>query len=210
MNQEIVVIGAGGHAKVCIELLRAMGETVSWCVGGADSAETCLGVPVLKGDDHIPRLREAGFGRVFVAIGANKLRVRLAGAAVDLGYTLASAVSPAATISPTAVLGDGVAIMAGVVINADARIGDCAIVNTGATVDHDCVIGKGVHLAPQCALAGNVIVGEGAFLGIGTRVIPERTVGAGSLTGAGSVVIKDIEAGVTAVGAPARTIKQHS
>jgi UDP-perosamine 4-acetyltransferase len=208
MNEGVVVLGAGGHAKVVIELLRATGQQVAFCVS-ADSAEHCAGVQVLRGDEHLARLRSIGYGRAFIAIGANRLRQRLAAHALDLGYELVNAISPHAVLSPSAQLGQGIAIMAGVVVNAQAVIGDLAILNTGVTVDHDCRIGAAVHLAPQCALAGNVLVGAGAFLGIGCKVIPDIEIGNDAILGAGAVVTSVIPAGVTAVGVPARIIKTH-
>jgi len=207
MTHEIVVVGAGGHAKVCIELLQAAGERVAYCIGGEDSPEQCLGVPVLKGDEHLETLRRDGYARAFIAIGANRLRERLAMLALRHGYTLVNAISPLATISPSATIGSGIAIMAGAVINAEASIGDLSIVNTGATVDHDCRIGRAVHIAPQTALAGNVVVGDYAFLGIGTKVIPEIIIGKHAVIGAGGVVVSDISDGCTAVGVPARQVK---
>lgn len=207
MTQEIIVVGAGGHAKVCIELLRAMGERVAYCIGGEDSPKQCLGVPVLQGDENLETLSREGYARVFIAIGANKLRDRLATLALRHGYTLINAISPLATISPSATIGSGIAIMAGAVINAEASIGDLSIVNTGATIDHDCRIGRAVHIAPQSALAGNVVVGDHAFLGIGTKVIPEVVIGERAIIGAGGAVVSDIADGCTAVGVPARQIK---
>lgn len=206
MKQPVIIVGAGGHAKVCIELLQAMGETVLCCVGAADSPPTCLGLPVLHGDHHLARLREEGHARAFVALGPNRLRARLGQQVRELGYELVNAVSPAAVVSPSARLGAGVAVMAGAVINAEASIGDLAIVNTGATVDHDCSIGAAVHLAPQCALAGNVSVGDGTFLGVGCKVIPGIEIGAHSTIGAGTVVIGQVPSNVTAVGVPARVL----
>lgn len=203
----IVMVGAAGHAKVCIELLRAMGEEVAFCVGGGDSAASCLGVQVLYGDEHLARLRAEGYTRAFIAVGANRVRVKLGHLAVGLGYTLVNAVSPHAVVSPSAQVGAGIAVMAGAIINAEAQIGDLAIINTGASIDHDCVVGAGAHVAPQCALAGNVQVGAGAFLGVGCKVVPDRRIGASAMVGAGSVVISDIPDGATAVGVPARQIK---
>lgn len=206
MKEAIVMIGAGGHAKVCIELLQAMGETVMCCVGGSNDPSTCLGVPVLDGDHHLARLREEGHYRAFVALGSNRLRSKLGGQLRELGYELVNAISPNAAISPSACLGSGIAIMAGAVINADAKIGDLAIINTGTTVDHDCTIGAAAHLAPQCALAGNVRIGAGAFLGVGCKAIPGVEVGEASTIGAGAVIISAIPSGVTAVGVPARVL----
>lgn len=208
MNQDIVMVGAGGHAKVCIELLQAMGQRVAYCIGAPDSSGTCLGVPVLPGDEHLARLREQGYARAFIAIGSNRLRARLGAAARTLGFELVSAVSPRAVVSPSARIGAGVAVMAGAVINADATIGELSIINTGATVDHDCRLGAAVHIAPQCALAGNVSVGDTSFLGVGSRVIPDLRIGAQVMVGAGAVVIADIADGSTVVGVPARALNK--
>ena len=202
----VVVIGSGGHAKVCIELLRAMGEEVAVCVGGADSADACMGVPVLKGDEHLRELRP-DYSRAFVALGSNKLREKLGDFAGELGFELVNAISPTAIVSPTAIIGRGVAIMAGAVINAESAIGDLAIINTGATIDHDNRIGRAAHVAPQCGLAGNVTVGERSFLGIGCKVVPQIRIGKDVTVGAGGVVIEDIPDGVVAVGVPARVMK---
>ena len=209
-RQDIIVIGSGGHAKVCVEILRAMGERIAYCVGNGDTAETCVGVPVLDGDEHVERLRQQGYDRIFVAIGSNRLRERLAAMATGLGYRLVNAISPAAAISPSVTLGAGIAIMPGAVVNAESAINDLAIINTGATVDHDCYIGKAAHIGPQCGLAGNVTVGERSFLGIGCKVIPGTSIAEDATLGAGSVVVVAIPAKVTAVGVPARIIKQHA
>lgn len=207
MRDGVIVVGSSGHARVCIELLRAMGFQVDYCVGAPDSLESCLGVPVLKGDEHLLRLRQEGYTKAFVAIGDNLRRQRLADGVISSGWQLVNAISPQACISPTAVLGKGIAIMAGVVINAQAVIEDLAIINTGATIDHDCRIGRAAHIAPQCGLAGNVTVGPRSFLGIGCKVIPEVTIGENVTVGAGGVVITDIPSGATAVGVPARVVK---
>lgn len=206
MRPEIIVIGAGGHAKVCIELLVAMGEQVAYCVGDVDSLNQCLTIPVLKGDEHLVHLHGQGYSKVFIAIGSNALRVRLAKQAMVLGYHLVNAISPHAIISRSVQLGRGIAIMAGAVINAEACIADLAIINTGATVDHDCWLERAVHIGPQCGLAGNVRVGEFSFLGIGCKIIPDVIIGARTIIGAGSVVIASIEDDVTAVGVPTRII----
>jgi len=210
MRTGLIVVGAGGHAKVCIELLRSMGEVVDYCVGDENSPTSCVGVTVLANDENLRRLRDEGYSRAFIAIGANSVRARLADVVVGLGYQLVNAISPRSVVSPTARLGSGVAIMAGAVINADALVDSLAIVNTGATVDHDCRIGRAAHIAPQCGLAGNVTVGIQSFIGIGSRVIPDVSIGNNVTVGAGGVVITDIRDDVVVVGVPARPINVKS
>ena len=58
-NPGVIVIGAGGHAKVCIEILRAAGFCVDYCIGRDDSPQSCLGIPVLIGDEHLATLGRA-------------------------------------------------------------------------------------------------------------------------------------------------------
>lgn len=199
----VIVLGASGHAKVCIELLRTMAYDVSWCIGQGNEPP-CLDVPVLGGDHHLQRLRNEGYSQAFVAIGANGLRRRLADDLDALGFELVNAISPHAWISPSARIGKGVAVMAGAVVNADVQLADLSIINTGACIDHDCEIGIAAHVAPTCGLAGNVRVGAGAFLGIGAKVIPGIDIGADVIVGAGAVVVKNLLSGSKAMGVPAR------
>ena len=210
MKESVVVLGAGGHAKVVIEILRASGYQVDFCVGGEDSSQFCMGVPVLRGDQHLLQLRDQGYVMLFPAIGSNAIRQRVTAFAQSLGFTLINAISSRAVVSPSAVLGIGISIMSGAVINAESSIGDLTIINTGATVDHECQIGFCSHVAPQCALAGNVTVGRHVFLGIGTVVIPDVTIGDNATTGSGSVVISNIAAATHAHGNPAKILKLRS
>ena len=210
MTSGVVIIGGGGHAKVVIESLRAGGETVAAIVDADPTPRAVLGVPVIGDDLALADLRGQGLSKLFVAIGDNRLREKLGRKARELGFTLVNAIHPSAMISPTARLGEGVAVMAGVAINADSRIGDLAIINTGAIVDHDCDLGAACHVGPAAALAGGVTLGERAFLGVGARAIPGVTIGADAIVGAGGVVARDLPDAVVAVGVPARIKGERS
>jgi UDP-perosamine 4-acetyltransferase len=201
----VVVLGTGGHARVCVDVLQAAGHLVAGCVGGTPTGP--LQVRHLGGDevlgDLVTQTTEA-----FVAIGDNRTRQRLATTLTQLGFRLVTAVHPKATVSSAATVGSNVVIVAGAVVNAYACIEDGAILNTACSVDHDCRIGAFAHVAPGVHLAGTVDVGEGAFLGVGTSVIPGRRIGAWATVGAGSVVVRDVEAEQTVYGVPARVRPQ--
>ena len=204
----LVIVGSGGHAKVVIEIIRAQGVfDIIGCTDPGASGEV-LGVPVLGGDERLDELWRDGIKHAFIALGSNALRVRIGRKLIQKGFQLPAIVHPAATISPTASLGRGVAVMAGAVVNAAAKIGDFAILNTLSSVDHDCVLGEGVHIAPRSALAGGVQLGDAVFFGVGASAIPNIHVGAHTTVGAGAVVVRDLPGGVTAVGAPARPLNK--
>ncbi|MDB5457169.1 MAG: sugar O-acyltransferase, sialic acid O-acetyltransferase NeuD family, partial [Caulobacter sp.] len=158
----VVVLGAGGHAKVVIELLRTAGFATPAVLDADPTPRDVAGAPVVGDDTALARLRAEGLSQAFVAIGDNALRRKLADRATAAGFTLVSAIHPSAVISPSARLGAGVAVMAGAVVNADTVVGDLAILNTRSSVDHDGVIGSAAHIGPGCALAGGVTVGEEA------------------------------------------------
>ena len=204
----IVIIGAGGHAKVVIELIAASpSNRVVGLTDADNSARQVAGVDVLGGDDILPNLRNTGVTHAFVALGDNTRRHLVATRVRALGFTLVNAISSAAIISPSARLGCGVAVMAGVVINAGSTIGDFAIINSGAVVDHDADLGEACHVGPGCALAGSVTLGPRAFLGVGASVAPGVLIGETTMVGAGACVTVDLPAGVLAVGVPARVVR---
>jgi UDP-perosamine 4-acetyltransferase len=204
LSRSVVVVGAGGHAKVAIEALRFSGWHVVGCTDFDPSPRTVVGARLLGGDELLPSLRDQGVQFAFVALGNNKVRQTKSDELLELGYELPAAIGPNAAVSQTAKIGRGVAIFGGAVINAEATIGDFAIVNTNASIDHDCVIGTAAHVAPGSALAGCVEVGDRTFLGAGTTVIPGVKIGKDGMVGAGSVVVRNLPDRVLAVGVPAR------
>lgn len=193
-----ILVGAGGHARVIVDVLLARGEDVAGMLG---SGRDYRGVPALDRElDSYPPVTI----RVHVAIGANATRQRLGTDALLRGFDLPPIVSIAALVSPSASIDDGTVVMDRAVLHADAQVGAFSIVNTAAVVEHDDVIGRGVHIGPGSTLAGTVTVGDGTFLGAGTIAIPGVTIGAGAMVGAGSVVVSDIADARLAAGVPAR------
>lgn len=199
MNR-IAMIGAGGHAKVIIEIVEACNDQVVFVNDTDANISDILNYRV----SH--EMPEPGVP-VIVSIGNNKIRKRIAGAIANPCYT---AIHPRATVSSRATLGEGTVVMAGAVINSGASVGRHCIINTNASVDHDCVIGDYAHIAPGVALAGNVSVGEGTLVGVGSSIIPGVKIGSWVTIGAGSVVIADVPDHAVVVGVPADVLKYNS
>ncbi|MCF6095704.1 acetyltransferase [Thermovorax subterraneus] len=207
VSEPIVVIGAGGHAKVVAATLIEAGFKVAFFL---DEDEKKWGgkifdIPIVGPGELVKK--KCKKLKSVVAIGDNLLREKVVNKYSGY-FDWMSVIHPRAYVHPSVRIGEGTVVFAGAIIQPDTVIGEHVIINTGATIDHDCVVGDFVHIAPGTNLAGGVTVEKGAFLGIGTKVIPGVKIGMWSKIGAGSVVIKDIESNVTAVGVPAKVIKK--
>lgn len=201
--EQVVVIGAGGHAKVVLSTLQACGYTAS-AIFDDDAAKwgsDLLGVTVQGGISQLSGVR--GMPAV-IAVGDNAARAAIAGRLPAVEWL--TLVHPAAYVHPSVQLGPGTVVFAGAVIQPDSRIGAHVIVNTAASVDHDCCVDDFAHLAPGVHLAGNVTVGRGAFVGMGSVVTPGLRVGDWTTVGAGAAVLTDLPERITAVGVPARPL----
>jgi sugar O-acyltransferase (sialic acid O-acetyltransferase NeuD family) len=210
----VIGVGAGGHAKVVIEILRLMGcyELVGLLDPKRELWDTeVLEVPVLGDDSILPELYNQGVRHAFIGLGTvgdTRPRRRLYEKVRRQGFQIVQAIHPQAVITSSVEIGHGPTIMAGAVINAAARLGDNVIVNTGAIVEHDCVIGDHVHIATGTRLASTVHVGEGTHIGLGASVRQCIRIGRNAIVGAGAVVVDDVPDNVVVVGVPARILKR--
>lgn len=196
----MAVLGAGGHAKVVIATLRAVGHEVvaAYDDSAARWSGEILGVAIRGALEGARTASAEGF---VLAVGDNRARRRIA-ERFDLAW--ATVVHPAATVHSSVRLGPGTVVFAGAVIQPDTTVGRHGIVNTGSSVDHDCRLGDFVHVAPGARLGGAVAVDDGTLVGIGSSVLPGIQVGAWATVGAGAAVVADVPRGATVVGVPAR------
>jgi sugar O-acyltransferase (sialic acid O-acetyltransferase NeuD family) len=201
----LFVLGAGGHAKVVISILRETGFRIKGVLDDSESrwGQDLMEIPILGAIGHLSTLEHV---RGVIAIGNNKIRKDLSEKYPHVQWI--TAVHYKAYVHPTsrANIGPGTVISAGAIIQPDVSIGAHSIVNTSTSVDHDCEIGSYVHLAPGVHLAGGVKVGHGVLMGVGSSAIPLASIGDWSVIGAGAGVMKAIPANTKAVGFPAKPV----
>jgi UDP-perosamine 4-acetyltransferase len=210
MKRPIIIIGAGGHAKVVADALLAAHEPVEGFTDAESSRRGAmiLGIPILGGDDVV-LARGVQSVRLANGIGSVESTARRREVFMhfrELGFRFVTVVHPRATVSPSAVLAEGVQVMAGAVIQAGAVAGENAIVNTSAIVDHDCRIGAHCHLAPGCVLSGGITIGDGSHIGAGSTVRQGLNLGPNTVVAAGAAVVSDHVGGATLAGVPARLL----
>jgi UDP-perosamine 4-acetyltransferase len=158
-------------------------------------------------------LRAEGVAFAFIGLGGvgdNALRIKLFEKVQAAGFAFINVIHPAAVLADDVQLGQGVTIMAGVIVNPDTHFGDNVIINTGAIVEHDCEIGAHAHISPGAVVCGGVRVGTGAHIGAGAIVRQFITIGEYALVGAGAVVVKNVAANTTVIGIPAKVFRKVS
>lgn len=201
MKNKLLILGAGGHAKVVADMARLNGYTEIAFLADRMPANVGTECHVLGACMDFVRYPEAD---IIVAIGDADARGRLVQQCLQAGRCVVTLVHPQAVVAQDVQLGAGTVVMAGAVINPASRVGKGCIINTGATVDHDNRIADYVHLSPGVHLAGTVEVGDYAWLGVGANVRDHIRICPHAIIGVGAAVVKDITEPGTYIGVPAR------
>ena len=206
-ERRLLVFGAGGQGKVVADAARSAGFVIAAFLDDDPGrlGTDYFGAPVMSVE---AAWRDAAFAGLPIALGVgdNRARSRCSERTVAAGRVLANIVHASAVVAPSARLGPGTVVLALAAINPDATIGAGVILNTGCVVEHDCVVDDFAHLSPNSALGGGAHVGARSHLGLGAVVLPGVRVGADVRVGAGAVVHRDVLAGLTVAGVPARTL----
>lgn len=205
MLTDVVVVGAGGHAKVIVDAVR-LGEPAC-CIAVVDQNPDKVGLMLL--DPVViqtwDKLKELPV-KCHIAIGDNNNREQLSRLVCSFGKRLVSIVHPDATVSTYSKIGNGTFIAARVVIGPSAVLGESVIVNHGAVVDHDCHIDAFSHIAPNVTLGGGVVIGQRTFVGAGATILPLVKIGSNVTIGAGAVVLDNVPDNKTVIGVPGKVM----
>ena len=171
MNNKIIIIGAGGHAKVVYEAILAEGK---FTVVGFTDANLPVDTIVIDDKKVILPQNELNKAEDFadyfiVAIGNNSIREKLFS---ELSKTLQAAiiVHPKAFVAKSARLNKGTVCLANSTVNTQVEVGENSIVNCNVVVDHETKIGKHVHLSIGCNVGSNSTIADFTTLKIGESI----------------------------------------
>lgn len=205
-KNDLILIGAGGHARACIDVIEQEAKfKISGLVGlESEIGSSVNGYEVIATDEGLSNL----VGRdqfALVALGqisSPDARLNLIQRALKAGFELARVISPSAYISPSAEIGKGTIVMHGAIINAGVKVGSNCIINSRALLEHDTQVSDNCHISTGAILNGGVLVGEGCFIGSGTIVKEGVSIGVRSIVGMGSLLHANLSANTRFPGMP--------
>ena len=185
----VILIGAGGHAHACIDVIEQHGEyEIAGLVGKKKELHsTRLGYGVIATDADLPQLvKDYRFALIaFGQIASPDRRIAIYQQVSDLGFSLPTIIAPTAHVSRHASIGAGTIVMHGAIVNAGSKVGEDCIINTRALVEHDATVEDHCHISTGAILNGNVHVGAGSFVGSGSVLKDGVAIGRNCLVGMG-------------------------
>lgn len=210
MNKPVLIIGAGGHAKVLLATLQLLQKPV---LGLLETDVTKIGmtvleVPIVGTDEEVLRYAPEGIELVngMGSVQSTIKRQEIFDTFKEKGYFFFNVIHPSAILAADVTLGEGVQVMAGAVLQTGVKVGSNSIVNTRASLDHDCILEDHVHIAPGVTLSGNVHIGQNSHIGTGAVIIQNIRIGSNSLIAAGAVVVENVLDGAVIKGVPGRSV----
>ena len=188
----IILIGAGGHARSCIDVIEKQGYfQIAGLVGLPEQLQTRhLGYAVIGTDSNLSELAKA-YQYAIITIGQIQTaehRIRLFQQAIQLGFQLPIIIAPTAYVSRHATLGDGSIVMHGSIVNSGVIVGNNCIINTRALIEHDATVEDHCHISTGAILNGDVTVGTGSFIGSGSVIKQGIVIEKSCLVGMGLTV----------------------
>lgn len=211
-KEKVLIVGASGHAKVIIDIFEkeAKYEIAGLIDLPKNKGKFFFGYNILGSEEDLPGLLKVyPECKIFIAVGDTWLRHKIVEKVINIvpQIEFISAIHPSAILARGIVLGKGVAIMAGVIINSDCTIGDFTILNTNSSLDHDCIMQEYSCLLPNAVVGGGVEIGSFSVVSIGAVILHGIKIGDHSIIGAGAVLTSNCDNNIIMYGIPARKIR---
>ncbi|EMJ92080.1 acetyltransferase [Leptospira alstonii] len=195
-KKDIILIGAGGHSKVCIDVIELEDKfRIIGLIGRSEEkGKSILGYEILGDDSDLQNLRKVVENALIVVgqIKTSNLRKEIYNKLKSIEYVLPVIRSPLSYLSKYSSVGEGTILMHHSIINPGVSIGTNSIINSKALIEHDCKIGNHCHISTASVLNGGVELGDESFVGSGSIIREGIRIGRECFIGMNSKVLKDL------------------
>lgn len=211
--KNIIIIGAGGVGREVsliiekINKLKATWNLIGFIDDNINSWNKIInGYQIIGGMDLLETLPLDTY--VVIAIANYNVKKKIVNK-INNKFKFATIIDPKVYIHDYMTIGEGTIIYEGAIITANIQVGNHVIISPKCGIGHDSIIKDYVSLLWNVNVSGNDVIEEGVMMGSGSTIIQGKKIGKGSIIGAGAVVIDDIDSFTTAVGVPAKVVKER-
>ena len=196
MKKKIILVGAGGHAKSCIDVINS--TNIFKIIGFIDNKKKGKfeNYKILGNDEHLFSLKSQKNLSIAITIGQIKKykpRYKIFKKLLKLNFKLPKIISKFSIVSKKANISFGTMIFHDAIINRGSFIGKNTIINSKALIEHDTKIGDNSHIATSAVINGNVEIGANTFVGSRAVIKNGIKIGKNCVIGMGSVIKKDLK-----------------
>ena len=200
MKKEIILIGSGGHAESCIDVINLQNEyTIAGLVieniENSKKISQKFNLPILGNDKDLNKLQN-NYAYAFISIGQiknYKIRNDLFKKLINKNFTIPTIISPRSYVSKKSSLGKGVIVMHDALVNSNSVIENNCIINSKALLEHGVKIGNNTHISTAAVINGNTKIGKNCFIGSGAIINNDIIIGDNVIVASGSIIKNHIE-----------------
>ena len=195
MENKIIIIGSGGHAISCIEVIESLNKYfIHKIYDTKTNKKKLFDYEIIKNESALSILRNEA-DCVCIGIGFikdNTIRKKIIEMTSKLNFKFPNIYSSTAYISKNSENGIGNTYHHNIFINSDTKIGNFNIINSNSILEHGVQIGDNCHISTKVVLNGDVIIGNDTFIGSGTVIKNGVKIGNKKIIPMGSIIKNDV------------------
>lgn len=203
MNEKIIIIGGGSHARSVLALLKK-NNLEKYIYGYTDFKKSDLPIKYLGDDEKIFLLKKKNQIKLILGIGINmKLRKKILNKFKEFKFL--SLIDKNSLLLDNCNVGQGSIIFPNVSIGPNVNIGKFCVIHNSVVIEHDVSISDNSFIGPGAVVCGNVRVESNVLLGANSTMIQDTFIKKNCSLGAGSVLVKSFKyQNKSFIGSPAK------